>query len=254
MNIDWFTISAQAINFLILIWLLKRFLYKPVLHAIDAREQRIAETLSQAETLKLNAEAQQKDYESKLDQLQDQRGDFLAKAQSDADLLKDKLLLDAQTQAKTNRKIQNDALIVEAKTLEESVIRRIQQQVLDISRKVLLDLADTSLDARMVAAFTSRLGEMCESDRKLLIGAVSESSGAIQVSTAFPLAPELRSMVSSSIHSITGKESSVVFESHPELISGIELRVQGHKLAWSVSDFLYSLDEGLLDFVKASIR
>ena len=42
MPIDWFTVVAQAINFLILVWLLKRFLYKPILHAIDEREKGIA--------------------------------------------------------------------------------------------------------------------------------------------------------------------------------------------------------------------
>ena len=48
MPINWF-MSAQAINFLILVWLLKRFLYKPILHAVDAREKRIAAQLADAE-------------------------------------------------------------------------------------------------------------------------------------------------------------------------------------------------------------
>ena len=42
MLIDWFTVSAQAVNFLILVWLMKRYLYQPILVAIDAREKRIA--------------------------------------------------------------------------------------------------------------------------------------------------------------------------------------------------------------------
>ena len=46
MLIDWFTVAAQAVNFLILVWLLKRFLYKPVLAAIDEREKRIATQLA----------------------------------------------------------------------------------------------------------------------------------------------------------------------------------------------------------------
>ena len=52
MPIDWFTVVAQAINFLILVWLLKRFLYKPILHAIDEREKGIAAQLAQAEAKK----------------------------------------------------------------------------------------------------------------------------------------------------------------------------------------------------------
>ena len=48
MLIDWFTVGAQAVNFIILVWLLKRFLYKPILNAIDAREKRIATELAAA--------------------------------------------------------------------------------------------------------------------------------------------------------------------------------------------------------------
>ena len=45
MQIDWFTVAAQTINFLVLMWLLKRFLYKPILNAIAAREKNIADQL-----------------------------------------------------------------------------------------------------------------------------------------------------------------------------------------------------------------
>ncbi len=55
MLIDWFTVVAQAINFLILVWLLKRFLFKPILHAIDEREKGIANQLAQAEAMKAEA-------------------------------------------------------------------------------------------------------------------------------------------------------------------------------------------------------
>ena len=56
MLIDWFTVVAQVVNFLILVWLLKRFLYKPILDAIDAREKRIASELADADAKKAAAE------------------------------------------------------------------------------------------------------------------------------------------------------------------------------------------------------
>ena len=56
MLINWFTVLAQAINFLILVWLLKRFLYKPILHAIDEREKGIATQLAQAEAKEAEAQ------------------------------------------------------------------------------------------------------------------------------------------------------------------------------------------------------
>ena len=57
MLIDWFTVSAQIVNFLILVWLLQRFLYRPILDAIDAREQRVAAALTKAEANKEEARA-----------------------------------------------------------------------------------------------------------------------------------------------------------------------------------------------------
>ena len=56
MLINWFTVVAQAVNFLILVWLLKRFLYSHVLHAIDEREKGIANQLAEAEAKKAEAQ------------------------------------------------------------------------------------------------------------------------------------------------------------------------------------------------------
>ena len=65
MLIDWFTVGAQVLNFLILVWLLKHFLYKPILNAIDAREKRIAAELADAEAKKAEAQKQRDDFQSK---------------------------------------------------------------------------------------------------------------------------------------------------------------------------------------------
>ena len=60
MLFDWFTFGAQTLNFLVLVWLMKRFLYKPILNAIDAREKRIALALADA-ALKQTAAQKERD-------------------------------------------------------------------------------------------------------------------------------------------------------------------------------------------------
>jgi F-type H+-transporting ATPase subunit b len=62
MLIDWFTVGAQALNFIILVWLLKRFLYKPILDAIDAREKRIAAELADADKKKAEAQKERDEF------------------------------------------------------------------------------------------------------------------------------------------------------------------------------------------------
>ncbi|HEY4789048.1 MAG TPA: hypothetical protein VIH57_23530, partial [Bacteroidales bacterium] len=65
MLIDWFTVAAQLINFLVLVWLLKRFLYKPVLKAIDEREKRIVMQLQEAENKKAEADREREEFQRK---------------------------------------------------------------------------------------------------------------------------------------------------------------------------------------------
>ena len=65
MLFDWFTVGAQALNFLVLVWLMKRFLYKPILDAIDAREKRIASALADAALKQVAAQKERDEFPSK---------------------------------------------------------------------------------------------------------------------------------------------------------------------------------------------
>ncbi|MDR2213974.1 MAG: H(+)-transporting ATPase [Pseudomonadales bacterium] len=58
MTIDWWTLALQAINVLVLIWLLSRFLYRPVLAAIAARQAAADKLLADAEAAKAKAQAE----------------------------------------------------------------------------------------------------------------------------------------------------------------------------------------------------
>ena len=73
MLIDWFTVAAQVVNFLILVWLLKRFLYKPILRALDAREQQIALTLADADAKKAEAQQERDEFRKKNEAFDQQR-------------------------------------------------------------------------------------------------------------------------------------------------------------------------------------
>ena len=73
MIVDWFTVAAQAINFLILVWLLKRFLYLPILNAIDAREKRIADEITDANARKAEAQKERDEFQRRNEEFDLQR-------------------------------------------------------------------------------------------------------------------------------------------------------------------------------------
>ncbi len=84
MLIDWFTVGAQIVNFLILVWLLRHFLYKPILNAIDAREKRISTELADANRKRTDAEKERSDFQNKNRAFDEQRSALLAKATEEA--------------------------------------------------------------------------------------------------------------------------------------------------------------------------
>ena len=99
MLINWFTVCAQAINFLILVWLLKRFLYKPILHAIDEREKGIAAQLASAEAKTAEAQKDRDDFQHKNEAFDKERAALLKKATDDASAERQRLLDEAKKDA-----------------------------------------------------------------------------------------------------------------------------------------------------------
>jgi len=87
MLIDWFTVGAQALNFIILVWLMKRFLYKPVQDAIAAREKRIVDQIAAAQALQADAEALGKDFRDRNAAFDAERAGLLAQATADANTM-----------------------------------------------------------------------------------------------------------------------------------------------------------------------
>ena len=99
MLIDWFTVGAQIVNFLVLVWLLQHFLYKPVLNAIDAREKRIAAELADADAKKAEAEKERTDFEDKNNVFNQHRSALLSKAADEAKSERERLIDQAKKDA-----------------------------------------------------------------------------------------------------------------------------------------------------------
>src|ERR1017187_10459427 len=160
MLIDWFTVGAQALNFLVLVWLMKRFLYKPILDAIEEREKRIAEELAGADAKKAEAQKEHDEFEHKNAEFDQQRVALWSKATDEARAERQRLLDEARKAAETLSSKRQETLVRQEQDLHQAISRRTQQEVFAIARKALTDLATTSLEERMGEVFTRRLREM----------------------------------------------------------------------------------------------
>ena len=160
MLIDWFTVGAQAVNFFILVWLLKRFLYKPVINAIDAREKRIARELAGADAKAAEARKERDEFQLKNEDFDRQRATLLSEAVEEAHAERQRLFDEARHAAEELRVTRQKTLQNEASSLREAVSLRTRQEVFAITRKTLTDLASISLEEQMVVVFIRRLNEM----------------------------------------------------------------------------------------------
>jgi len=243
MLIDWFTVGAQVINFLILVWLMKRYLYQPILHAIDAREKRIAAVLSDADSKKAEAAKERDEFKHKNERIDQQRAELLRKAGEEASAEGQRLLDAARQAADALSTKRQNALAREQQSLKETVTRRTREEVFAIARKTLADLADVTLEERMTGAFAHRLRALNGEEKDSLDTALNESVDPAVVRSAFALPREQRAAIKQTLNEIFSAEIRLDFVTAPDLISGIELTASGQKIAWSIADYLCSMEE-----------
>ena len=258
MLIDWFTVGAQVVNFLILVWLMKRFLYKPILHAIDEREKRIATELADADAKKAEARKERDEFRKRNEEFDRQRDELLSKAKDEVKAERQRFLDEARKAADDLRAKRQDALEREQQSLNDEITRRTQEEVFAIARKALKDLATTSLEERLGEVFTRRLREMDGQAKVGLAEALKTASDPAVVRSAFDLPAEQRAAIQNALNETFSADPStplragieVRFETAPDLISGIELTTNGQKVAWSIADYLASLEKGIGELLK----
>ncbi len=250
MLIDWFTVAAQVVNFLILVWLLKRFLYRPILDAIDAREKRIAKELADADAKKAEAQKERDEFQHKNEAFEQQRATLFAKVTDEAKAERQRLLDEARQAAEALAAKRHDALRSEQQGLNTALARRAQDEVFAIARKALADLAATSLEERACEVFTGRLRELDGKAKASLGEALKSASAPGIVRSAFELPAAQRAAIQQALNETFSAEIRVRFETAPDLVSGIELATDGQKVGWSIADYLKSLERGVGELLK----
>ncbi|MBP9091914.1 F0F1 ATP synthase subunit B [bacterium] len=256
MLIDWFTVVAQVINFLILVWLMKRFLYKPILSAIDAREQKVAAEIADADAKRVEAQKERDLFQQKNEQFDQERLALMNEAQDAAKAEREKLLVEARQAADLVRIKSKERFAVDAENLKQSISHRTQQEVFAIARKTLSDLASASLEEQITTTFIGRITAMDSQTRASLAASLAGAS-APTVRSAFELSPEQRTAIEVALNQALSLPAAgslpatgslhiqLNYQTAPDLISGIELAANGQSIGWNISDYLKAMEKAV---------
>jgi F-type H+-transporting ATPase subunit b len=238
MLIDWFTVVAQAINFLILVWLMKRYLYGPILHAIDQREKKIAAELADADSKREEAKRERDEFERKNEEFEQQRTELLNQLTDEVAAERARLMDDATKAADLLASQRREALETEQRDLGDEIRQRTHREVFALTRKTLKDLASVDLEGQICDVFTGRLRSLNGEVKTEFTAASEDGKQAIRVRSAFDLPTKQRLQIQKVLNETMAADVPVQYEVEPELISGIELTVNGKKMAWSVKGYL----------------
>ncbi len=250
MTLDWFTIAAQILNFLLLVYLLKRFLYPAVIRMMDKREQLIASRLQAAEDKMKQASEAEASYVLQKQEFAAEKETLIAQARADAEKLRKKLSEQAHTDVEAERTRWRTAIELQERESVKLFRRRAAEQVVGIARRALQDLADEELEQRIVVRFVAQLQAISMTEVAAIRKSLERDGGAVTVTSAFDLPEETRQKILQALQAQAGDGVELKFTTSPDLVSGIELTVGDTRIAWNLRSYLDELEQAVSKAVE----
>ena len=245
MQIDWITVAAQIVNFLVLVWLLHRFLYQPIVRAMNDRENRIASRLREAAERKVEAEREADQYRSQREALEKEKQQLLAHAGEEAENTKRLLEDAARRDVEQRRKEWLHELDDEKEQFLSDMRRRSAEHVLALARRALNELADSRLEEQVAAAFARQIEDIDPELRDRLVKASHAAGGKVIVKSRLELDAEAQRRMTRAVHKGISETAEVHYEPSEDTTSGIELRIGSQTLAWTFASYLDELEQRL---------
>lgn len=240
MNFDWTTFVLEIINFLILVWILKRFLYQPVLGVIARRRTDIDKSLSDALQIRNEANELKAKNEQYLTEWEAKKEAAQAKLNAELASIRESKLAELET--RINEEAERRRVLDERnrhefeRLMEEKGIA----QGVAFTNKLLMRLASPELENRLYIVLMEDLQGLRQQDKHVIAVAAEEPGLQIKIQSTFPLDTSKREELTRSLHQVTGKTLPVVFNTNPELISGFQIDIGAWILHANLRDELKS--------------
>lgn len=225
MQLDWVTFALEVVNFLVLLWILQRFLYKPVLAAIARRRTAIETALSDARTRQADAQALESQYRNRLADWEREKEQLRAGLVRELDGERARRL--AALQAELAQEREKNRVLEErrmnelrSQAQEQAVVRGVQ-----LTARLLQRLATPELEARLVALVLEDLARLPDERRQAMATAAGDAEFKIRVASAFPLNEAQRRTLTQGLAKTVKANVSAEFEEDKGLLAGLRIGI-----------------------------
>ncbi|ESA37438.1 atp synthase subunit b [Leptolyngbya sp. Heron Island J] len=251
MLIDYRIVVVQIINFLILVWLLQRFLYGPITRAMEERKKTILDQLERAEQRETLAQQETQRLQQMQQDFAAHREQRIAELRSQLEDERLTLLERTKDEVAAARDRWYRGIAQEKATVLRTCQQQTTYQVTQTLRQVLTELADASLEHQIVNRFLARLAQLPEVERTKLRTALTDAA-SVQLYSSFPLSAVTEQAITEALHTI-GPFSHIQYDINPALVCGLELNVPGYCLDWNLARYLETLEQNLTQMLDRQV-
>ncbi len=249
MIINWYTVIFQMINFLLLVFLLKRFLYGPVIEMMAEREQNILAREEEAKATRLEAAAAKEALSLEKERLKESQNTLLEETRKSAEEEKVKLQKEARQEVQEVRGRWAAALKKEQEAFAKELRIRLGRQASELARRCLEELADARLEELVLENFLLNLKALSEEDKHNFAAGMKSAQGQVHLYSAFTLKDEQKEMVAQALTEALGlgpAEPQLLWKKQKELICGLELESGGFRLSWNIEQYVQVMEKEIL--------
>ena len=244
MLIDWFTVVAQIVNFLVLVALLKHFLWGRLVAAIDEREKRIAGRVSDAEAKCKEAAQLKEQAQAETAALDEKHDQTILEAQREAEDERNAMVQRARDEVRGLEARWREDLEREQAAFLDALKRRAASEMLTVIRRALADLAGADIQQCATRTFLEKIKKQDTAALRDLIGQ------KLTVMSALEVPPATQSEIQAALEERLGAPVPLQFQRVPSMAWGIELRGNGRRIGWTPDSYIESLEENLKDALE----
>ncbi|MEI8393786.1 MAG: hypothetical protein WCF85_03555 [Rhodospirillaceae bacterium] len=231
MHIDLWAIVLQATNFIILAWLLRRFLYRPVTAVVAQRRALVRKDFEEAKQARHVAEVHRKGYEHRIAEITAERERVIAEARAHIELERHDVIELARGEARGLLEAQRQAIQDEKRKTVAEIGERAVDLALELSQKLLAEVSGAAVTAALLERVCARLATLPP-------GQLAERGPVIQVATMPGLDEAAQAVWKQTLSAHVGAETEFFFVTDESLIAGVELRFPSMVIAYSWRDSL----------------
>lgn len=243
MELNWSTFVLEIINFLVLVWILKRFLYQPVLAVVAKRRAGIEQSLKEAQSARAQAGELQEQYENRLAAWEREKQAARETLRHEIDTERTRLLdgLKASLEQERER-----ARVADERRLGDALHRNEQaalRQGAEFAARLVSRLAGPDLEARLLALVLEELEELAPERREALRETVAGKNRVIVVASAYPIDAKRRADLKAALVAVFGESAEPAFQQDPSLIAGLRIVSGPWSMQANLQDELKSFAE-----------